>query len=157
MDFPYIHPNINAGTDSEDEIWEDNEENLDGDYHTIHVSDGEIPDLPVAENDSNSTQESALRTWLLLFLIRFQAKFYLPNTAMACLLMFIYTFLNIIGHHSNFVAQMLTNFPTSVYLLKQHVKSKETFVRYVVCRKCYSVYDYKNCVEKCGASLVSKK
>ncbi len=54
------------------------------------------------------------------------------------------------------MARVTTNFPTSVYLLKDFFGWKETFVRYVVCRKCYSVYDSTKCTEQIGTSTVSK-
>lgn len=108
-----------------------NEENVDTDY------DPEVPVLPDYGTDAvANSEESALLTWLLLFLVRLQAKFYLPETALNCLLKFLYIFLSIISRKSTFVAQMIN------FLLKKYMNSKETFVRYVVCRQCYSVYDY---------------
>lgn len=150
--------NYYVGTDSEGETWEDDEGNIDSDYpQTTEASSDEIPDLPEPQTKTCSTRESMLRNWLLLFFVRFQARFYISDTAMSCLLKFVYVFLSIIGRYSTFVSQIIDNFPTSLFLLKQCVKSNETFVRYVVCRKCYSVYDYKKCFEKIGTLLVSKK
>lgn len=139
--------------DVEVECWEDNNEQLEKDFPS---NDSEMPDLPLAE-DISIPQESALVTWLILFLVRLQSKFYLPDTAVSCLLKFLYAFLCIIGRHSTFVARISTNFPTSVFLLKKYFGWKETFVRYVVCCKCYSVYEYKKCTEKIGTQVVSKK
>jgi len=33
---------------------------------------------------------------------------------------------------------------------------KEEFTRFVVCRKCYSVYEFKSCIEHSGVQLLSK-
>lgn len=117
--------------------------------------DGE-PAMPASEAVSN-VNESALLTWLLLFLVRLQAKFYLPEVAIDCLLKFLYILFSIIAQNSTFVARMISNFPTSTFLLKKYIKSNETFKRYVVCRQCYSVYGYDQCIEKHGTSLASKK
>ena len=130
--------------ESEDELWEDNEENIDLDY--------ELPALPDVEASTDDSEESTLLTWLILFLVRLQAKFYLPEAAMNCLLKFLYIFFSIVGRNSSFV---MKNFPASTFLLKKYIKSKETFVRYVVCRQCYSVYEYNQCVDS-GSSLLSK-
>lgn len=62
---------ISASSESEDECWEDNEEILDHDY--------DVPLIPSATPD---TEESTLLTWLILFIIHLQAKFYLPDTAL---------------------------------------------------------------------------
>ena len=99
-----------------------------------------------------NSEESALLTWLLLFLVRLQAKFYLPETAVNCLLKFLYIFLTIISRNSTFVARMIKNFPTSTFLLKKYICSKETLVRYVVCRQCYSVYEYDQCLDSTKTS-----
>ena len=113
--------------DSEDETWEDNEENIDTDY------DPEVPVLP--DYCTDAVQKSQPYS-LLLFLVRLQAKFYLPETALNCLLKFLYIFLSIISRKSTFVAQMINKFPTSTFLLEKYMNSKETFVRYVECRQC---------------------
>ena len=55
------------------------------------------------------------------------------------------------------MANMINNFPTSIFLLRKYINSKEAFVRYVVCRECYSVYEYEKCVEEHGTALLSKK
>lgn len=77
----------------------------------MDYKDSEVPALPDVEAIANS-EESALLTWLLLFLVRMQAKFYIPETAMNCLLKFLYILFSIISRNSTFVARMIQKFPT---------------------------------------------
>ena len=51
---------------------------------------------------------------------------------------------------------MVAIFPTSLYLLHKYFAWTEDFIRFVVCRKCYSVYSFDSCVNKSGTLLVSK-
>ena len=108
--------------------------------------------LPVLED---STQV-ALLTWLLLFLLRMQAKHYIPDVALNSLLKFLYMFLVILGRYSEFVQCIVPIFPKTLYHLQNFFKLKEEFTRFVVCRKCYSVYKIDDCVERHGTSVTSK-
>ena len=115
----------------------------------------ESPPLPM-ECATVDTHESALLTWILLFLVRLQARHYIPDSALNCLLKFLYIFLRIIGRQSNFVAKLTTHFPKSIYQMKKRLGIKEDFIRFVVCKKCYSVYNFKDCFESHGTQLLSK-
>lgn len=125
----------------DNECWEDNEESLEADFPSCTAADCDVPDMPLNEDTSCLKEEYALLTWLVLFIVRLQAKFYLPDAAITCLLKFLYALLCIIGRSSIFVKNMIINFPTSVYRLKRFFGWKEAFTRYVVCRQCYSVYE----------------
>ncbi len=94
---------------------------------------------------------NSLVSWLVLFLLRLQSKYYIPEIAMACLFKFLYAFLVVVGTRSDFV-----HFPKSLYCLHKHWQLDVEFDRLVVCRKCYSVYDKKSCIEKRGTEVVSK-
>ena len=100
--------------------------------------------------------ENALLTWLLLFLVRLQACHYIPDSTLNCLLKFLYIFLHIIRRQSNFVARLATHFPKSIYQMKKGLGIKEDFIRFVACKKCYSVYHFKDCFECHGIQLLSK-
>ena len=95
-------------------------------------------------------------SWLVLFLLRLQSRFYLPDAAVSCLVIFLYAFLVILGTHSDYVARMVESFPKSLYCLRKHWKIGVDFVRFVVCPKCYSVFEKNKCMEKQGTQLVSK-
>ena len=114
-----------------------------------------VPALP-RQNQASTSSECSLVSWLVLFLVRLQARHYLPDVAIACLLKFLYTLLVIIGRQSVFVANMAKQFPCSLHCLRKYWNVNDDFVRLVVCRKCYSVYEKDCCVEKCGSKIISK-
>ena len=97
-----------------------------------------VPALP-RQNQASTSSECSLVSWLVLFLVRLQARHYLPDVAIACLLKFLYTLLVIIGRQSVFVANMAKQFPCSLHCLRKYWNVNDDFVQLVVCRKCYSV------------------
>ena len=95
-----------------DEMWEDADQmQLEADFPQFY---DEPPALP-QQNTMTSKTENVLLTWLLLFLLRLQAKHYIPDSAVNCLLKFLYMFFSIFGRHSDFVANLALCFPVSVY------------------------------------------
>ena len=128
----------------EEEVWEDEGSEDD---------DSEDEALPDLEESSTFTKETALTTWLLLFLLRLQAKHYIPDTAITSLLKFLYAFLQILSSFCSSIKYMVSVFPSSLYKLRKFFKIREEFTRYVVCPKCYSVYTVD---EHCGTFSVSK-
>ena len=111
---------------------------------------GDNPGPPLQGEESDESVNS-LVSWFVLFLLRLQSKYYVPEIAMACILKFLYTFLVIIGTHS-----VVKYFPKSLYCLRKHWNLDANFDLLVVCRKCYSVYDKVSCMEKCGNEVISK-
>ena len=91
-----------------------------------------------------------------MFILRLQAKHYIPDVAINSLLKFLFIFFSIVGLYSDFIAGMVAIIPTSLYLLRIYFALTEDFTRFVVCRKCYSVYSFDSCVNKSGTLLVSK-
>lgn len=91
-----------------------------------------------------------------MFLLRLQAKHYLPDAAENSLLKFLYIFLSTVGQYSDFIARMFTRFPSSVFHMRKFFGLTEEFTQFVVCRKCYSVYTFDRCVQCQGTAVVSK-
>ena len=91
-----------------DEMWEDADQmQLEADFPQFY---DEPPALP-QQSTMTSKTENVLLTWLLLFLLRLQAKHYIPDSAVNCLLKFLYMFFSIVGRHSDFVANLALCFP----------------------------------------------
>ena len=68
--------------DSE-EFWEED---------TLSDSDDEcIPPLPQPAVDQNSAQQQSLVLWLIGFLVRLQARYNIPDSAIGRLVLFLYT------------------------------------------------------------------
>ena len=77
-------------SDEGEEIWEESDESCTE----------ENPELP---NDVNqtSTVESVILSWLLIFLLRLQAKYYVPDTALQCLIRFLCVLFCVLGRYSS--------------------------------------------------------
>ena len=95
-------------------------------------------------------------SWLVIFLLRLQSRFYLPDAAVSYIVKFLYALLVILGTRSEYVACMAKSFPHSLYCLRKHWKIGADFIRFVVCPKCYSVYEKNRCIEKQGVQIISK-
>lgn len=107
----------------------------------IMSSDSEPEDVEITvENVSH--QSSVLARWLALFLLRIQVVHRLSDGVIACLLKFLWAFLNIVGQ---FCAEIAKVFPSSIYKAK-NVITKPKIRQYVVCRKCHTLYYKKDCV-----------
>ena len=54
-------------------------------------------------------------------------------------------FLQVLGYFSDHIASLAKQVPSSTYQLKQQAQLKNEFRKYVVCRKCHSIYDSLDC------------
>ena len=88
--------------------------------------------------------------WLIRFLLIFQSVNYITDSAINALLKFLHVFIKALGKFSDFVAGMESQFPYSLYQLKNKVSFKSEFKKYVVCSKCEKLYDAKYCVRGVG-------
>ena len=89
--------------------------------------------------------------WLTGFILRFQARFNIPERAVAQLVVFLFSFFTALGRFSNFVAGLAEHFPASLYRLRKMVKSDSSFTKYVVCPKCEQLYHRGSCIRKIGS------
>lgn len=116
-----------------------------GDADQLEVESGfphacdEPPALP--QQNVMTQRSDVLITWILLFLLWLQAKHYIPDSA---------------GRHSDFVVHLAAYFPKSVYQMQKFFGIKEEFTRFVVCRKCYSVYEFKIALNTVEYSCLAK-
>jgi len=79
-----------------EELWEDADQ-LEVETDFPHACD-EPPALP-QQNVMTQRSDNVLITWILLFLLQLQAKHYIPDSALNCLLKFLCVFFCIIGRH----------------------------------------------------------
>ena len=85
---------------------------------------------------AESQSQRTLVMWLVGFLIQLQAKHYVPDSTLNLLLKFLYTFFCVLGRISEFVAAMVTYFPSTIYRLKKTLPFAHPFTLFVVCPKC---------------------
>ena len=136
-----------------EEMWEDADQlQLEADFPPFY---DEPPALP-QQNTVTSKPENVLLTWLLLFLLRLQAKHYIPDSAVNSLLKFLYMFFSIVGRHSDFVANLPGSFPMSIYQMQEFFGIKEEFARFIVCRKCSVFMSSKIALNRVEYSCLAK-
>ena len=130
------------------EIWRETEEEL-----KIFSNEeiGAVPDLETT-SISKVGLDHTLLTWLTLFLLRLQCKHYIPDYALECLLKFLYTLFVIIGRSSEVAKNIAEQLPRSMYSLRKYVGVANNFEKFVVCCKCNSIYNMKDCFERPGVS-----
>ena len=93
----------------------------------------------VGEESEDSTL-CALSRWPLVFLVHFQAQFHLSNGILGALLKFLKAFFRVLGRFSSLCAGIAQNVPSSLYKLSHtYGPLRNSFRRYVVCKKCHSV------------------
>lgn len=99
----------------------------------------------------------SLASWLLIFFIRLQAHFHLSDVVLGTILRFLGIFFTVLGRFSSVCAEIAHVFPRSVHTLTVSYGLKDMQIqRYVVCRKCHTIYFFKNCIEGHGATQRSK-
>ena len=81
-------------------------------------------------------------TWAVVFFVRLQAKHYIPDIALNCLIKFFCVFLVIIGLSSKFISNVSSAFPKSLYDLRRQYQNAQHFKKFVVCSKCNAVYEH---------------
>ena len=83
--------------------------------------------------------------WFCRLLMLWQCINYVSDIAVGLLLKLISSFLLIISFSSERCREFYNIFPKNLYSLTKFVKSEISFDQYVVCLKCYSLYNYDNC------------
>ena len=132
------------------EVWEENEDEL--------LQDTEPPD-PIDTCTSFDTVPSssrALSNWILRFFMVMQAAFRLPDVVIGYFLQFFVVLFHIIGRYCKIGKVIAECLPRSVYKAKQ-VLGEVKFQCYVVCRKCFSIYQFSQCIETSGIHRKSKQ
>ena len=99
--------------------------------------------------------------WLLLFLFSWQCGFSVSDSAVEMLLKFLSRFLWIVGtfDENSAMAKVARCMPNTLYKLKKHLglMNNDDFVKYVVCPKCKTLYDYKDCIQsRCGRQVSAR-
>ena len=109
------------------------------------------PPLPQPAVDQNSAQQQSLVLWLIGFLVRLQARYNIPDSAIGRLVLFLYTFFRILGRFSTFIVGLADQFPSSLYRLRKMLKIDDQFAKYIVCPKCEQLYHRGSCVRRIGS------
>ena len=81
----------------------------------------------------------------------------LPDKSMDYLLRFLYTFLCILGTFSSFIKMLVQELPPTLHTMHMKVGLPNgSFKKFIVCIKCSSIYEHKDCVSKIASIVTSK-
>lgn len=144
---------IESFSEDDMEIWEES----CPDSETENENAAPPPDMPqFSHNDAEKQHCMCLSKWLMRFLLILQAKFRLPDKSMDYLLRFIYTFLCIVGTFSSFIKMLVRELPPTLHIIHKKVGLPNSFKKFIVCTKCSSIYEYKDCVNRITSVAASK-
>lgn len=126
------------------EIWNEDEEETVSDI----IRQYEEEPVPDAEIQMGTIQghSRALSTWVLHFLMFMQASFHLSDNVVSYFIRFFHVFFLVLGRFCGVSAEIAQCFPSSLHRAKLF-ENRVDFRRYVVCKKCHSVYLFSDCVE----------
>ena len=123
---------------------------LESEYESDYSSESEA-ESETESNGCSSQSEikfSDVFYWLLLLLLTWQISHCISATAIDELLQYITQAFSVMGVLSPSVLIGLSAFPSSLYLAYKYLKiDRDAFSKYVICPKCYSMYNYEQNVE----------
>ena len=144
-----------TGESSVEEIWEESEPDDD---ITSSTDDDLAPTLPEPETASATHgSQKSLIFWLVGFLLQLQSKHNIPDRAVDLLFKFLYIYFSILGRFSQFMAIVASHFPSTLYCVKKTFLEAQHFTCFVVCRKCWKLYHFGECIFTSGTIKSSKE
>lgn len=91
-------------------------------------------------------------------LLRWQALFYVSDQAFAYLILLFKSLLYLISSTSEFASELYKKFPATLYQLNKFIRfDRDNFKKFVVCPKCFAVYELEDCIEFVEGSQTSKQ
>jgi len=84
--------------------------------------------------------------WLDNMLVLLQGKHYIPDAAIALLLSILAQLFKILGNLAPKLSAVIGQFPSIIYQLHQLMGRNKRILSFIVCQKCYSVYEKSECV-----------
>lgn len=110
--------------------------------------------------EDDHSHYSMIVKWVVFLLAFFQTRFCLSDMALGWLLRFLSALLKALGKFSGKINDIAKMLPTSLFKHHQHTidisHSSDSFEKRVVCKSCWSLYRYEECLSMTG-SLTSAK
>src|SRR3954469_2400516 len=114
--------------DDDDDDDNDNNDNIFEDYSPPNYN------LPDNFNDIQNISEE----WIIIFILRFQTRYRLPDTAIDTLIKFVKHILTELD------CDRFKDFPTSLYTARKKLGLKHQFVNFSVCPSCHKLHNVDN-------------
>ena len=136
-----------SSDESECEYDDEVEEYWDIDFDELCEDFNTNTSQPSITNDLPSDHSCNILKTILLF-VQLWALFYnISAAAMNHLFQFLSYIFKAIAEISLSLSTLASIFPTSLYKVRKYLAFKDLFEKYVVCKKCNSIYHFKDCFE----------
>ncbi|CAG2254157.1 unnamed protein product [Mytilus edulis] len=167
-----IHQKLNSSLNSGDEQSEDEDEefwhnltlaDIDADFNGQDESASDTYYLNIFSHDAINDDNLKKNTFYLfvclcIFICTWQSSHVIPDIAVQHLLLFLSDFFNALSAEVVAFAGLASAFPATIYKLYKYVGfQKDNFTKYVVCKKCYKLYKYEDCLIIVEGQQQSKK
>ena len=136
------------------QVWNLDDEDIDTDFPTIP---GQLPSVDV--NPAQGLRESmnSIIRWILLFLCLWSSFCVISDNALEILLEFLRAVFDSLATVIPSIGSFAALFPKSLHLLKKKLGiDKDEFMKYVVCPKCGTLYNFDDCYVLHHRKRVSK-
>ena len=137
------------------QVWNLADEDIDGDFPVIPE---QYPSVYV--NPAQGLQDSfnCIIRWILLVLCLWSSFCVISDNAMEILLEFLRAVFDSLATVVPGIGSFAALFPKSLHLLKKQLGiDQDKFIKYVVCPKCDTLYNFDDCYELQNRKRVSKK
>ena len=136
------------------EFWDIADEDVDKDFPQ---GQSKLPSVDVFETSRINGNAKIIVRWMLIFLCLWSSFCSLSDNAFEVLLAFLRAVFDSVGTIFPLVASFAVLFPKSVHLLRKQLGvDQDKFIKYVVCPKCHSLYNFDDCYETLHRRKVSK-
>lgn len=124
----------NNGDDSDGSDGSDDSDDSDDETNIFEDYSPPEYEFPENFNDLQNIDED----WIIIFILRFQTRFRLSDTAIDTLIKFVKHVLTKLD------CNRFKNFPTSLYTTRKKLGLKHQFVTFSVCPSCHKLHNIKN-------------
>ena len=125
------------------QVWNLDDDDIDTDFPTIP---GQLPSVDF--NPAQGLRESmnSIIRWILLFLCLWSSLCVISDNALEILLEFLRAVFDSLATVIPSIGSFAALFPKSLHLLKKQLGiDKDEFMKYVVCPKCGTLYNFDDC------------
>lgn len=128
-------------------------------WSDIEDEDSEEPPI-LQENPENDidTSTTVLVRWLLTFFLLLQAKFYLEDRVLGVIFAFLKAYFLLLRRLYAPCVTIGQQLPSTVYMARKicHRVCNASFHILPVCKRCSTVWEYQDCIEKHGRNQRAK-
>ena len=125
------------GTELTHQVWNLNDEDIETDFPTIT---GQLPSVNVNPTQELRESMNSIIRWILLFLCLWSSFCVISDNALEILLEFLGAVFD------SLATVTAASFPKSLNLLKKQFEiDQDEFMKYVVCPKCGTLYNFDDC------------